>query len=212
MKSIYESARAATAGDSASGGNTPGSAGAAAAGAGGAQGGDSSDDDDGDDRSGAGDDQSGPPSDGEADDDAARRSQPGSASVVSSASGSRAHGDRQIAEAYDAKKRRKADMAKAAVKFSLKPKNGIKYLQEIGRCGTSVEDIAQLLHDVKDSFSKTQIGEYLGGDKDFNKQVCRRKQPRHSKPFCASHHELIDSPLFAPLFCAVTSGYVPPCR
>uniref|UniRef100_A0A8D1YEU2 ARF guanine nucleotide exchange factor 2 n=1 Tax=Sus scrofa TaxID=9823 RepID=A0A8D1YEU2_PIG len=54
--------------------------------------------------------------------------------------------------------------------FNKKPKRGIQYLQEQGMLGTSVEDIAQFLHQ-EDRLDSTQVGDFLGESMKFNKEV-----------------------------------------
>uniref|UniRef100_A0A8C2SDX9 SEC7 domain-containing protein n=1 Tax=Capra hircus TaxID=9925 RepID=A0A8C2SDX9_CAPHI len=54
--------------------------------------------------------------------------------------------------------------------FNKKPKRGIQYLQEQGMLGTSVEDIAQFLHQ-EERLDSTQVGDFLGESMKFNKEV-----------------------------------------
>uniref|UniRef100_A0A8C4PVL8 ADP ribosylation factor guanine nucleotide exchange factor 2 n=1 Tax=Equus asinus asinus TaxID=83772 RepID=A0A8C4PVL8_EQUAS len=54
--------------------------------------------------------------------------------------------------------------------FNKKPKRGIQFLQEQGMLGTSVEDIAQFLHQ-EERLDSTQVGDFLGDSVRFNKEV-----------------------------------------
>uniref|UniRef100_A0A9L0TS42 ADP ribosylation factor guanine nucleotide exchange factor 2 n=1 Tax=Equus caballus TaxID=9796 RepID=A0A9L0TS42_HORSE len=54
--------------------------------------------------------------------------------------------------------------------FNKKPKRGIQFLQEQGMLGTSVEDIAQFLHQ-EERLDSTQVGDFLGDSMRFNKEV-----------------------------------------
>uniref|UniRef100_A0A3B5BLS0 SEC7 domain-containing protein n=1 Tax=Stegastes partitus TaxID=144197 RepID=A0A3B5BLS0_9TELE len=54
--------------------------------------------------------------------------------------------------------------------FNKKPKRGIQYLQDQGMLGSTAEDIAQFLHQ-EDRLDTTQVGEFLGENIKFNKEV-----------------------------------------
>uniref|UniRef100_A0A2K5Y2S1 ARF guanine nucleotide exchange factor 2 n=1 Tax=Mandrillus leucophaeus TaxID=9568 RepID=A0A2K5Y2S1_MANLE len=54
--------------------------------------------------------------------------------------------------------------------FNKKPKRGIQFLQEQGMLGTSIEDIAQFLHQ-EERLDSTQVGDFLGDSTRFNKEV-----------------------------------------
>uniref|UniRef100_A0A1B6EEA2 SEC7 domain-containing protein n=1 Tax=Clastoptera arizonana TaxID=38151 RepID=A0A1B6EEA2_9HEMI len=54
--------------------------------------------------------------------------------------------------------------------FNRKPKKGIAFLQEQGLLGTSAGDVAEWLH-LDDRLDKTGIGDFLGENEDFNKEV-----------------------------------------
>ena len=55
-------------------------------------------------------------------------------------------------------------------KFNSKPKSGIKYLQEHGLVGTTAEAVAHFFH-TSSGLDKTAIGEYMGDEAAFHKQV-----------------------------------------
>jgi len=59
---------------------------------------------------------------------------------------------------------------KGILMFNRKPKHGIKFLIENSLLKKDAKDIADFLKSHK-KLDKTQIGEYLGEDKDFNKKV-----------------------------------------
>lgn len=76
-----------------------------------------------------------------------------------------------LATMRDKKKRTQEVMGNAVIKFKVKPKAGIAYMQKEGFCGESADDVAKMLHEYADVLDKTQIGDYMGEDKDFNKEV-----------------------------------------
>ena len=64
-------------------------------------------------------------------------------------------------------------MAKAAIKFNLKPKNGINYLIQIDYVAKEpiekkVKDIVNFLKQTP-GLDKTMMGDYLGDENDLNK-------------------------------------------
>jgi Sec7-like guanine-nucleotide exchange factor len=76
-----------------------------------------------------------------------------------------------LAKSYDEQKKRRALLEKAAVKFSVKPKKGIEYMQASGLCGDTPQAIAAIFHELKDVLDKTSIGEYMGEEKAQNVQT-----------------------------------------
>ncbi|EQD28055.1 Cytohesin 2, partial [mine drainage metagenome] len=69
----------------------------------------------------------------------------------------------------------KNEMLKAAIKFNLKPKNGINYLISKGLIAKEplseqVKDICNFLRTTT-SLDKTNIGDYLGDDSEVNNAV-----------------------------------------
>ncbi|XP_053309569.1 brefeldin A-inhibited guanine nucleotide-exchange protein 2-like [Spea bombifrons] len=54
--------------------------------------------------------------------------------------------------------------------FNKKPKRGVQFLQEQGMLGSAPQDIAQFLHQ-EDRLDFTQIGEFLGENNRFNREV-----------------------------------------
>jgi len=70
-----------------------------------------------------------------------------------------------LARSYDEQKKRRALLDKAVVKFSVKPKKGIEYMQSVGLCGDSAASIASIFHELRDVLDKTAIGEYMGEEK-----------------------------------------------
>ncbi|KAL4655414.1 brefeldin A-inhibited guanine nucleotide-exchange protein 2-like isoform X1 [Arapaima gigas] len=71
---------------------------------------------------------------------------------------------------YEVIKQQKEIIEHGIELFNKKPKRGIQYLQEQGMLGTSAEDIAQFLHQ-EDRLDTTQVGEFLGENARFNKEV-----------------------------------------
>ena len=77
---------------------------------------------------------------------------------------------RNAVGSYVQKKRFQRDLSKAAAKFLIKPKLGIALLVANGYIEDSPGDIAKFLLKYQEQLSKTQIGEYLGGEKEQNIQ------------------------------------------
>ena len=79
-----------------------------------------------------------------------------------------AAGRRTLVEIYDSKKRRREDEATAVLKFNQKPSAGIAYASKCGHInGSDAVDVAQYLLRNKDSLEKTQIGEFLGREAQY---------------------------------------------
>jgi len=74
----------------------------------------------------------------------------------------------QAIESYQQKQKQKRDLETAAAKFATKPRRGLEFLVEHGYIGNTPEEFADALLQFKDTFDKTQIGEFLGEDKEFN--------------------------------------------
>ncbi|KAL1021211.1 hypothetical protein UPYG_G00010220 [Umbra pygmaea] len=73
-------------------------------------------------------------------------------------------------EQYEVIKQQKDVIEHGIELFNKKPKRGVQYLQDQGMLGTTVEDIAQFLHQ-EERLDTTQVGEYLGENVRFNKEV-----------------------------------------
>jgi len=82
-----------------------------------------------------------------------------------SAAGTEKH---SLVQIYDSKKKRREEAAKATLRFNQKPSAGIKFASEVGIInGDDPTDVAQFLLSNKDVLDKTQIGEYLGREPDY---------------------------------------------
>lgn len=66
----------------------------------------------------------------------------------------------------------KEEIKRAAIKFKSKPRDGIAHLVKIGKCKETPESVAAVLHELQDVLDKSQMGDYLGGEKDWNIKVC----------------------------------------
>ena len=77
---------------------------------------------------------------------------------------------RSAVGSYVQKQRFQRDLGKAAAKFLIKPKLGIALMVSKGYITEDPGDIARFLLKYQDQLSKTQIGEYLGGEKEQNIQ------------------------------------------
>ncbi|KAJ4934028.1 hypothetical protein JOQ06_006835, partial [Pogonophryne albipinna] len=73
-------------------------------------------------------------------------------------------------EQYEVIKQQKDIIEHGIELFNKKPKRGIQYLQDQGMLGSTVEDIAQFLHQ-EERLDTTQVGEYLGENIKFNIEV-----------------------------------------
>ncbi|KAG8441967.1 hypothetical protein GDO86_010953 [Hymenochirus boettgeri] len=73
-------------------------------------------------------------------------------------------------EQFEVLKQQKEIIEQGIDLFNKKPKRGIQYLQEQGMLGTTQEDIAQFLHQ-EERLDSTQVGEFLGDNDKFNKEV-----------------------------------------
>uniref|UniRef100_A0A674BZL3 ARF guanine nucleotide exchange factor 2 n=1 Tax=Salmo trutta TaxID=8032 RepID=A0A674BZL3_SALTR len=72
-------------------------------------------------------------------------------------------------EQYEVIKQQK-DVIEHGIDFNKKPKRGVQFLQDQGMLGNTAEDIAQFLHQ-EERLDTTQVGEYLGENVRFNKEV-----------------------------------------
>ncbi|XP_028309947.1 brefeldin A-inhibited guanine nucleotide-exchange protein 2 isoform X2 [Gouania willdenowi] len=73
-------------------------------------------------------------------------------------------------EQYEVIKQQKDIIEHGIELFNKKPKRGIQYLQDQGMLGPKAEDISQFLHQ-EDRLDTTQVGEFLGENIKFNKEV-----------------------------------------
>ena len=77
-------------------------------------------------------------------------------------------GKKNLVQIYDSKKKRRQEESEAVLRFNQKPSAGIKYAAECGHLnGDDPADIARYLLVNKDRFEKTQIGEYLGREAEY---------------------------------------------
>ncbi|XP_037540964.1 brefeldin A-inhibited guanine nucleotide-exchange protein 2 [Nematolebias whitei] len=73
-------------------------------------------------------------------------------------------------EQYEVIKQQKEIIEQGIDLFNKKPKRGVQYLQDQCMLGSTPEDIAQFLHQ-EDRLDTTQVGEFLGENNKFNKEV-----------------------------------------
>uniref|UniRef100_A0A665VUT2 ADP-ribosylation factor guanine nucleotide-exchange factor 2 (brefeldin A-inhibited) n=1 Tax=Echeneis naucrates TaxID=173247 RepID=A0A665VUT2_ECHNA len=73
-------------------------------------------------------------------------------------------------EQYEVIKQQKDIIEHGIELFNKKPKRGIQYLQDQSMLGSTAADIAQFLHQ-EDRLDTTQVGEFLGENIKFNKEV-----------------------------------------
>ena len=75
---------------------------------------------------------------------------------------------KSLVEIYGSKKKRRAEEAECILRFNRKPSAGIAYAAKCNHIdGTDPTDVARYLLKSKDLFDKTQIGEYLGREPDY---------------------------------------------
>jgi len=73
-----------------------------------------------------------------------------------------------LVEIYDSKKKRRAEESEVTLRFGQKPSAGISFAAKCGHVdGEDPADVARYLLKNKDVFDKTQIGEYLGREPDY---------------------------------------------
>ena len=78
------------------------------------------------------------------------------------------NGTRNLVEAYGSKKKKRAEESEAILRFNQKPAKGIAYAAKCGHIdGEDPVDVARFLLKNKDVLEKTQIGEYLGREPDY---------------------------------------------
>ncbi|XP_048583059.1 brefeldin A-inhibited guanine nucleotide-exchange protein 1 isoform X2 [Nematostella vectensis] len=73
-------------------------------------------------------------------------------------------------EQFESLKQMKGLMEQGIAKFNKNPKKGMKFLQENGLLGMSAGEVAEFLHG-DERLDKMQIGELIGDNDDFSKQV-----------------------------------------
>ncbi len=75
---------------------------------------------------------------------------------------------RSLVQIYDSKRKRREEFEKAVLKYNQKPSAGIKYAMQVGLLnGEDPADVAQFLLVNKDVLDKTQTGEYLGREPNY---------------------------------------------
>ena len=76
---------------------------------------------------------------------------------------------KSLVEIFDDKKKRREEDSEIVLRFNQKPKAGIAYAEKCGHIDRSnPADVARFLLKNKDRFEKTQIGEYLGREPDYD--------------------------------------------
>lgn len=77
-------------------------------------------------------------------------------------------GEQTLVQIYDSKKKRRQEEAEAILRFNRKPSAGIAYAAKCGHIdGDSPLEVAKYLLKNKDELEKTQIGEYLGREAEY---------------------------------------------
>ena len=77
-------------------------------------------------------------------------------------------GKQTLVQIYDSKKKRREEESEVMLRFNQKPSAGIAYAAKCGHLdGSDPQDVARYLLKHKDTLEKTQIGEYLGREPDY---------------------------------------------
>ena len=77
-------------------------------------------------------------------------------------------GKQTLVQMYDSKKKRRAEEGEVVLRFNRKPSDGLKYAAKCGHVdGDDPADVARFLFANKDVFDKTQIGEILGREVEY---------------------------------------------
>jgi len=80
-----------------------------------------------------------------------------------------------IVKMYDSKRKRREQEAEIYIRFNQDPKAGLKYAGECGLLDvTSPEEVAKFFLKNKDKLDKTQIGDYLGREPEYQNGFCVR--------------------------------------
>ena len=97
------------------------------------------------------------------------RSEPVLTKTVENGHGNGAEAKKSLVEIYDDKKKRREEDSEIVLRFNQKPKAGIAYAEKCGHLDSSdPADVAKFLLKNKDRLEKTQIGEYLGREPDYD--------------------------------------------
>lgn len=76
-------------------------------------------------------------------------------------------------EAFDRKKKRQEELANGVLKFNAKPSAGIQYLVQHGHLGQGTpREVARFLHEHNSKLDKTEVGEYLGKEQQYQGGFC----------------------------------------
>jgi len=77
-------------------------------------------------------------------------------------------GKQNLVEIYGSKKKRRAEESEVVLRFNQKPSAGIAFASKCSHIdGEEPVDVARYLLKHKDDFDKTQIGEYLGREAEY---------------------------------------------
>lgn len=80
-----------------------------------------------------------------------------------------------IVKMYDSKRKRREQEAEIFIRFNQDPKAGLKYAGECGLLDvTAPEEVAKFFLKNKDKLDKTQIGDYLGREPEYQNGFCVR--------------------------------------
>jgi Sec7-like guanine-nucleotide exchange factor len=102
-------------------------------------------------------------------DEISKFSTPAKSMTMENGHGNGSEMKKSLVEIYDDKKKRREEDSEIVLRFNQKPKAGIAYAEKCGHIDSSnPADVARFLLKNKDRFEKTQIGEYLGREPDYD--------------------------------------------
>jgi brefeldin A-inhibited guanine nucleotide-exchange protein len=78
----------------------------------------------------------------------------------------------KVMEAFDMKKKRQAEIETGILKFNLKPIKGITFLVAQGHMEMTPKSIAKFLWSYNDRLDKTQVGDYIGREREYMDGIC----------------------------------------
>ena len=82
---------------------------------------------------------------------------------------------KSLVEIYGSKKKRREEESEVALRFNQKPSAGISFAAKCGHVdATDPADVASWLLGNKDTLDKTQIGDYLGREPDYQNGFCMK--------------------------------------
>lgn len=79
---------------------------------------------------------------------------------------------KDVIKTVDRKQRIQEERQRGILQFNLKPNRGLAYLESCGHFKHTPREVAQFLHQFQDELDKTQIGDYMGREKEYEDGFC----------------------------------------